>query len=78
MDVGTAVSAPRIHHQWLPDLVSIEPFSLDAFTLEELRRRGHQIQVRNSWGNANAIEVKVDSILEGAADPRGEGSPRGF
>lgn len=78
MDVSAAVSAPRIHHQWLPDRIWIEPFSLDAFTLAELRRRGHQIEERNSWGNANAIEVKVDRILEGAADPRGEGSPRGF
>lgn len=78
MDVSAAVSAPRIHHQWLPDLLSIESFSLDALTLDELRRRGHRIQVRNSWGNANAIEVKADNILEGAADPRGEGAPRGF
>lgn len=78
MDVGAAVSAPRIHHQWLPDELRVEPWGLDAITLQELRRRGHNIKETNPWGNANAIAVTADGSLEGAADPRGEGSPRGF
>ncbi|HEY9853649.1 MAG TPA: gamma-glutamyltransferase [Leptolyngbyaceae cyanobacterium] len=78
MDVGAAVAAPRIHHQWLPDRLWVENFGLDALTLEELRRRGHEIERRNSWGNANAIGVTPDNFLEAAADPRGEGSPKGF
>ncbi|RCJ24300.1 gamma-glutamyltransferase [Nostoc minutum NIES-26] len=78
MDVGAAVSAPRIHHQWLPDELRVEPWGLDALTLQELRRRGHKIKETNPWGNANAIVVTADGSLEGAADPRGEGSVRGF
>lgn len=78
MDVGAAVAAPRIHHQWLPDQLWVENFGLDTLTLEELRRRGHQIDRRNSWGNANAIGITTDNFLEAAADPRGEGSPKGF
>jgi gamma-glutamyltranspeptidase/glutathione hydrolase len=46
--------------------------------LQELRRRGHQIQEISPWGNANAIAVTADGTLEGAADTRGEGSPKGF
>ncbi len=78
MDAGSAVAAPRIHHQWLPDELRIEPFGLDYATIAELCRRGHKIEERSPWGNANAIVVTSDNTLEGAADPRGEGSPKGF
>lgn len=78
MDAGAAVSAPRIHHQWLPDQLRVEPFGLDVATLRELRRRGHKISEQSPWGNANAIVVTPNNQLQGAADPRGEGSPRGY
>ena len=78
MDAGSAVSASRVHHQWLPDVLRVEKFGLGAMTLKELRRRGHKIKQTGSWGNANAIVVKSDNTLEGAADPRGEGEVRGF
>lgn len=78
MDARRAISASRIHHQWLPDRLMVERFGLDPLTIEELKRRGHQIQERSSWGNANAIVVLPDGSLDGAADPRGEGVAAGF
>jgi gamma-glutamyltranspeptidase / glutathione hydrolase len=78
MDVGAAVAAGRIHHQWLPDKVNIDPWGFDLSTLAELRRRGHSIEPREYWGNANAIGQLPDGRLEGAADPRGEGVAQGF
>jgi gamma-glutamyltranspeptidase/glutathione hydrolase len=78
MDVGAAVSVPRIHHQWLPDELRVESWGLDALTVQDLRRRGHKINQTSPWGNVNAIAVTADGTLEGAADPRGEGYPRGL
>jgi gamma-glutamyltranspeptidase/glutathione hydrolase len=78
MDVGAAVSTSRIHHQWLPDELRVEAWSLDALTLADLRRRGHKIKEIAPWGNGNAIAVTKDDTLEAAADPRGEGLPRGY
>ncbi len=78
MDAGAAVSAPRIHHQWFPDILRVEPWGLDTLTLQELKRRGHKIKQTNPWGNSNLIVVKPDGTLEGAADPRGEGEARGI
>ena len=78
MDVGTAVSVSRIHHQWLPDELRVEAWGLDALTAEDLRRRGHKIRETRPWGNANAITVTEDDTLEAAADPRGDGSPKGY
>jgi gamma-glutamyltranspeptidase / glutathione hydrolase len=77
MDVGAAVAAGRIHHQWQPDQVNVDPWGFDAATLAELRRRGHSITARSYWGNANAIQQLPDGRLEGAADPRGEGTASG-
>jgi len=73
MDAQGAVSAPRIHHQWLPDMLFVEEGGFDDEVLAELRRRGHEIDRRRSWGNANVVVRTEDGLLEGAADPRGEG-----
>ncbi|MBD2124408.1 gamma-glutamyltransferase [Trichocoleus sp. FACHB-262] len=78
MDAGAAVSASRIHHQWLPDELRVEPWGLDAATLRDLRQRGYQVQERSPWGNANLIVVAPNGELQGAADPRGEGAARGL
>lgn len=74
MDAGEAVSAPRIHHQWLPDKLFVEKGGFDDEVLAELRRRGHEIQLRRGWGNANVVVRTEDGLLDGAADPRGEGA----
>ncbi|MEE3718659.1 gamma-glutamyltransferase [Tumidithrix elongata RA019] len=78
MDAGAAMSAPRLHHQWLPDRLSVERWGLDIKTLDDLRQRGHKIEERSNWGHANLIVVKADGSLEGAADPRREGAVLGF
>ncbi|WP_026097807.1 gamma-glutamyltransferase [Baaleninema simplex] len=78
MDAGEAVAAPRLHHQWLPDRTIVERWGFDAATTEALENRGHELAVWDGWGNANAIVVTTDGILEGAADPRGEGTALGL
>ena len=78
MDAKEAVSAPRIHHQWLPDYLMVERGGFNQGILQELERRGHKIKESNPWGNANLIVVTPDGWLEGAADPRGEGLAKGM
>jgi gamma-glutamyltranspeptidase / glutathione hydrolase len=78
MDLGSAIAAGRIHHQWAPDKLNIEPWSLDPLTIDRLRQRGHKIEQREDWGNANAIQLLPNGQLEGAADPRGEGTAKGL
>lgn len=78
MDARRAIAASRIHHQWQPNRLMVEQWGLDPLTIEELKRRGHQIQQRGKWGNANAIVVLPDGSIEGAADPRGEGVAAGY
>jgi len=78
MDVGEAVAAPRIHHQWLPDEVWYEPHALEPETRRVLFSRGHTLSRREPWGNAMAVQVLPDGQLTGAADPRGEGTAIGL
>lgn len=78
MNVAEAVSAPRFHHQWLPDRLILETDGFSEEAVKELQRRGHNIEMWDGWGNANAVVVTERGILEGAADPRGEGEVRGL
>jgi gamma-glutamyltranspeptidase/glutathione hydrolase len=72
MPVGEAVSAPRLHQQWQPEEVYVEPgFSPDV--LEALTARGHKILPTQSFSSANSIEITADGYL-GAADRRTRGS----
>lgn len=78
MDARSAIAAPRLHHQWLPDQLRVERNGFDRLTLENLRGRGQKIGERGTWGNADAIVRSPDGTLEGAADPRGEGAAYGY
>ncbi|MBL8905844.1 MAG: gamma-glutamyltransferase [Rhizobiales bacterium] len=57
MTIQEAVNAPRIHHQWMPDQITIEPFALSADTMALLAARGHKIVTQSPWGAAEAILI---------------------
>lgn len=50
-----AVDAPRIHHQWLPDVVYYEPRGLSADTLSLLQQRGYKTVEQTPWGSTELI-----------------------
>jgi gamma-glutamyltranspeptidase/glutathione hydrolase len=77
MRVDEALAAPRLHHQWLPDRVRVEPNGLDAATARALAARGHDLDfAARRWGNAQAVRVDpATGLREAASDPRGEGAP---
>ncbi len=74
MDVQAAVSAPRFHHQWLPDRLLVEP-DVPADVIEALRDRGHNVEVSGRfWSSAQAIHVDAGGgRFFGGTDPRGDG-----
>ena len=73
-DLQAAVNRPRIHHQWMPDQIVVEPDALAPETAWELERRGHVLKERSRLGEVNAVRVTSHGIVEAAADPRGPGS----
>jgi gamma-glutamyltranspeptidase/glutathione hydrolase len=71
-NVADAVTAPRIHHQWLPDEVRAER-GLATEIVRGLELRGHRVVFPLGQTSANSIMVATDG-LSGAADPRTRGA----
>jgi gamma-glutamyltranspeptidase/glutathione hydrolase len=72
------VTAPRIHHQYLPDVVQSEPGALSDAERSALQALGHTIQDgRRQWGNLQVViwDQKAHT-MDAAADPRGDGTAR--
>jgi gamma-glutamyltranspeptidase/glutathione hydrolase len=78
LDTRLAISLPRVHEQWRPDVVQLERFGLDANTEKALRDMGHTFNVVNDWGNAQIVGVLPNGKRVGASDPRGDGAALGF
>jgi gamma-glutamyltranspeptidase/glutathione hydrolase len=77
-----AVDLGRIHHQWLPDVISYEKLAFSPDTIANLRRRGHAFKEVNNLGVAEVIVVREDGLkgwLEGGVDRRqADGGAAGY
>ncbi len=72
MNVAAATAAPRMHHQWLPDELRIEPgFSQDSLRL--LVEKGHRVVVKNAMGSTQSL-LRIEDGWTGASDPRRPGA----
>ena len=74
MDAGGAVAAPRLHHQWTPDRVELEPGAVSW--AEGLAARGHTVGSRDAVGNVQIIK-RTPGGWQAACDPRKGGRPAG-
>jgi len=78
MDIQAAVSAPRYHHQWIPDTLRVEPETPRDVT-GALAALGHTVDVQSRhWSAAEAIVIDPASGLHyGGSDPRTDGGAFG-
>lgn len=70
MNAQEAVDAGRMHHQWLPDRLSMERYGFSADTIAKLKAMGHTVAEAGGQGVAEVIVVGKDGILEGGVDGR--------
>ena len=78
MTMQESVSAPRFHHQWLPDDIQYEQDGLSKETLNALKSLGYSVAPKPPFCRVDAILVLPDGNLEGGADPRGDDAAAGF
>ncbi|MEO7135043.1 MAG: gamma-glutamyltransferase [Vicinamibacterales bacterium] len=71
MNAQEAVDAGRMHHQWLPDRLSVERFGFSADTIKMLQGMGHNVVEGGGQGAAQVIVFnQKDNMLEGGVDRR--------
>ena len=71
MEIQDAVAAPRFHHQWLPDVLSVERNGFTAATVSRLDAAGYRIRWSDEQGTAHSIRIDaLTGARRGAADPR--------
>ena len=77
-DMDESIQTVRVHHQFDPDILFIDPHKLSPDVIENLKKLGHTIKESHV---AKVYGVKFNAernILEGAYDARGEGFAAGY
>lgn len=75
MSVEDAVLAPRMHHQWLPDRITIEDRDVPEETVTRLEEMGHEVRVRGRQGRTHVILIDpLTGDRLGLPDPRNSDS----
>ncbi len=77
MTLADAMSAPRVHHQALPDSLVLETDGISTAVTDSLRAMGYGVSTRSSVGLVNAV-MRSNGRLEGVSDPRSSGKPIGY
>ena len=79
MDVSQAVTASRMHHQWLPDVLRIEGYGTTLDSKRILETMGHRVRMGGKQGSAMGIIVDPQTGMRfGGVDPRaGDGGAAG-
>ena len=77
MSIREATSAPRIHHQWLPDTLHLERET--GKELEAgLREKGYDVKRTGPMGSTQSV-ARTNGVFYGASDPRHPGgSAQGY
>src|SRR5262249_58168098 len=75
MDIAAAVAAPRLHQQWLPDQVYVEPGIGDDIIVA-LQAGGDKVVAQWPVTSAHSIMITPDAFV-GSAHPRTRGALAG-
>ena len=77
MNIKEAVSSPRFHSQWQPDVIYYEENTLTSAIIGALKSKGHHMEIRGKIGEANGIMINEKGYW-GGADSRGENTAIGY
>ena len=78
MSLADAMSAPRLHHQSLPDSIRLEAGGFRPAVVARLTGMGHHVYELSSGIASAASIMRVKGGYEGMDDPRSRGGASGF
>jgi gamma-glutamyltranspeptidase / glutathione hydrolase len=79
MSIEDAVASPRIHHQWQPDMIRVEPGALQDGAQQRLEAMGHidLAPMGYGLGDANSILLQ-NGVMHATSDPRSDGGASAY
>ncbi|MCG3161559.1 MAG: Glutathione hydrolase proenzyme [Acidobacteria bacterium] len=79
MNIQQAIDWPRVHHQWMPDQITYEPYGLSPDVMNRLRAMGHKFANPRYMGDAEGIMIEDKTgVRLGGSDPRLDGKSLGY
>jgi len=72
------VTAPRFHHQWLPDQILLEVSGFSPAVTDRLEAMGHTLKTRSPFCDLQLIYLDAHGLMTGASDPRNGGQASGL
>lgn len=78
MSLADAMSAPRIHHQALPDSIRVETGGLERRVVRRLEAMGHTVYEQHPTSGKVVSVMRVKGGYQGMDDPRGTGGAAGY
>ncbi len=76
MSPDDAINKPKFHHQWLPDVVSVEKDFAEPVR-KQLEAMGYTVKDKTAWSRTEIIQVK-DKKITAVGDKRGDDDARGY
>lgn len=80
MNIQQAIDWPRVHHQWMPDVITYEPFGVVPDVMKRLSDMGHKFTEKpRNMGDAEGIMIEDKTgVRLGGSDPRLDGKSVGY
>jgi len=70
MSLKESVEKKRFHHQWLPDVIYTESYTFSSDVIKRLNKYGHEVKMRSSIGQVNAIKLDINGMKYAVSDSR--------
>lgn len=77
LDMDQAIQYPRVHNQFMPEILYVDRHKLPPETLAGLKSKGHKVE-EGMIAKVYGVRRTAEGSLEGAFDDRGEGLAEGF
>lgn len=81
MSADDAINKPKFHHQWLPDIISVEN-DFPGTVTKQLEAMGYTVTPKSAWSRTEIIQINKNSTLQrtiiAVGDKRGDDDARGY
>lgn len=71
LGANLSVNTPKFHHQWLPEVVSVEK-NFPKYTSTALEKMGYKVEFVSQLGRTELILINEEGGIDAVADGRGD------